>query len=141
MSQKIVRSGMQIYCDRKNERREDGRQLVDAVTDPVYVKFYEALEAHRQKAESENKKPRPMFRLEYLHPDAEGNVKSEVLEYGVLCPDQLKLAARFSEQFSPLSPIRGRRKKEDGGTEGAEATEAAAAPSEAPAAPAAAAAE
>jgi len=134
MANKIVRSGMQIYCDRKNELREESRRRADAVVDTNWVKFYETLEAYREKAEAEGRKPRPMFKVEVLHPDENGAVKTLTLEYGVLCPEQLKIAQKVAESFAPLSPTRGRRRKEDG-TEAAGEDEAAeAAPAQAAAA-------
>lgn len=101
----IIPAGLQIVCSHKNHGKARDAIKPDAVIDPVQIKFYEELQKARKEAEASGAKPKPMFRLQMLHWDDEGNIKTTELAYKTLGPDNVNIILDVvNNRLSPPKP-------------------------------------
>jgi hypothetical protein len=112
----IIRSGMQIMDSRKNANRKDEDKKVDAIVEPKYIKFYEAISAAIDDAKARNKNPKAMFRCEIIHPKEDGTPTVSTISYEFLAPDTI--ATFLDIMNTRLSPPKARSTR-TGSTPGA----------------------
>ena len=105
---RIIKTGMQIACDRKNHSRPEEEKKAEAVIDPKYIKFYTAIDENIERATAAGKKSKPMFKCELIMPDENGAPKSEVIVYEMIAPDQIAMLYGIMQQRLAPPSQRGR---------------------------------
>jgi hypothetical protein len=131
---RIIKTGMQIVCDRKNHSRPEAEKKAEAVIDPKYIKFYTAIDENIERATAEGKKSKPMFKCEIIMPDENGTPKSEVITYEMIAPDQIAMLYGVMQQRLAPPSQRGRpggpKKEKDASADTADNADTSAAPGE-----------